>query len=88
MLIGEWLELATAFLVLFCIIWWIVIGLKKLIYMFQGKCPKGRICKNSRCKIGAWCIKYQRHADAYKNAMESIRESRIKDKICNEIRHP
>lgn len=80
MAISEWFELAVVFLVLFCIFWWIEIGIKKLIYIFQRKCPKGRICKDSQCKIGIWCIKYQRHADVYKNAMESMREARMREK--------
>lgn len=80
MVIGGLFELAAVFMVLFCIAWWIAIGLKKLVYMFQGKCPKGRICKDSQCKIGSWCIKYQRHSDVYKNAMESMREAHIRDK--------
>ena len=80
MAIGEWLELITAFLILFCILWWIEIGLKKLVYMLQGKCPKRRICTNSQCKIGSWCTKYQRHADIYKNTMEVMREAHIREK--------
>ena len=80
MRISDWFEPAVVLLILFCIFWWIWIGLKKLVYMFQGKCPKGRICMNPQCKVRSWCTKYQRHADVYKSVMESIREANINER--------
>lgn len=72
---GEWCGAATVLLVILCIFWWIVIWLKMLVYMLQGRCPKGRVCTDSQCKLGAWCKKYQRHDDI----LESMMELRIKE---------
>ena len=57
-----------------CAAGWIIIGIGILKYQIEGRCPKGRVCKDSKCLWGAWCEKYQRHADDFKRLYESVRE--------------
>ncbi len=80
MKINEWFGLVEIVIILVIVLVWVGIGIQKIINIFQGKCPKDRICENSKCRIGAWCEKYQRFENAYKNAFENMRELRKEEK--------
>ena len=76
----EWLNQVEVGIFLAIILGWVCIGIQKLRNVLKGRCPKGRICENSDCAIGAWCEKLQRHENAFKNALELIREAEREEK--------
>lgn len=78
--LSEWIEFLAILIVGGSIIWWVVIWIRMLICRITGRCPKGRICKDSLCKNKVWCRKYQRYADVHKYIYEVMRENRRRSK--------
>ena len=80
---NEWIEFLMILLILGCAISWAIIGIGILICRMKGKCPKARICKDSKCRWGIWCTKHQRYADKEKYLFEQLREYTINAKKKN-----
>lgn len=76
----ELLEFLMILLITGCAIGWIIIGIGILKCRIGGRCPKGRICKNSGCCWGTWCVKYQRYYDKVKYLSEILREIKEREK--------
>lgn len=72
------IEFLMLLMIISCAIGWIIIGIGILKCRKDGKCPKGRICKNSECQWGAWCEKYNRYSDKNKYLFEILREMKKK----------
>lgn len=72
--VDELLVFLMILLIIGCAIGWIFIGIRILKCRIDGRCPKGRICKNSECRWGTWCEKYQRYSDKFKYLSEILRE--------------
>ena len=73
-------EFLMLLFIISCAVGWIIIGIGILKCRIEGRCPKGRICKNSECRWGTWCEKHQRYADNYKYLAELLRELKEKEK--------
>lgn len=73
----------TGFLMLLviigCAVGWIIIGIGILKCRIEGRCPKGRICKNSECRWCAWCEKHQRYSNKFKYLYEVLRETKKRE---------
>lgn len=59
---------------------WIIIYIGIWKYRRNGRCPKSRICKDSECKWGTWCKKYDRYVDQQKYLCEILREQKKREK--------
>ena len=70
----KWIEFLMILLIFGCIIDWVIIGIGILKCRMKKKCPKARICKDSKCQWGIWCTKHQRYADKEKYLFEQLRE--------------
>lgn len=77
---NELTEFLMFLLIIGCAVGWIIIGIGILHCRIKGRCPKGRICKNSQCRWGAWCEKHQRYTDDFKRLAELVRELKEKEK--------
>lgn len=77
---NELTEFLMLLLIIGCAIGWTIIGIGILKYRIEGRCPKGRICKNSKCQWGAWCEKHQRYYDKFKYFSEIVREMKEREK--------
>lgn len=73
-------EFLMFLLIIGSIVGWIIIGIGILKYRIEGRCPKGRMCKNSECRWSAWCEKHQRYSDKYKYLSEKLREMKKEKK--------
>lgn len=73
----------TGFLMLFlligCVVGWIIIGVRIRKCRIEGQCPKDRICKNSECQWCAWCKKHQRYSDTFRYLSEIMREMKKRE---------
>ena len=78
--VDELIRFLMILLITGCTAGWIIIGIGILKYRIEGRCPKGRICKNSGCHWGLWCEKHQRSSDKYKYLAELVRELEGKKK--------
>lgn len=77
---NEFTDFLMLLVIVGCAVGWIIIGIGILKCRMEGRCPKGRICKNSECLWGAWCVKHQRYADDFKRLSELVRELKEKQK--------
>ena len=77
---NELTEFLLLLLIIGCAVGWIIIGIGILKCRRGGRCPKGRICKNSGCRWGTWCEKYQRYSDKFKYLSEILREIKKREK--------
>lgn len=76
---NEVTEFLMLLFIIGCAVGWIIIGIGILRCRMGGRCPKGRICKNTECRWGAWCEKHQRYSDKFKYICEIMREAKKKE---------
>ena len=77
---SELLDLLMLLTILSSIVGWIVVFIGRLKCRRDGRCPKSRICKDTECKWGLWCNKYDRYSDKQKYLAEILRELEKKEK--------
>lgn len=80
---NELIEFLMLLLIFGCAIGWIIIGIGILKCRINGRCPKGRICKNSECRWCAWCEKNQRYSDKIQYIFEIMREMEKREEAEN-----